>query len=236
MPSRARSAQWTEEALYHVLNRGHDRADLFVDDEDRRAFLGLLARYRARFHLRLHHYCLMTNHFHLLVQIPDPRQLSALGAGLQRAYVHHLSRRHGFVGHLFQGRFKSVAVQREAYGLSCGRYIERNPLEAGMVAEPWEYPWSSAGYYALGKADALVDEATLYTELSPRPQRRHQLWREFLLGEDAKEEALRRAEWVVGDTAFSARLRQVQGRPVARRRGRRPNPVTCKIPIQDNVK
>lgn len=206
-------------------NRGHDRTDLFFDDDDHRAFLDLLARYRDRFRFRLEHYCLMTNHFHLLVQFPDPRQLSAFGAGLQRAYVHHLTRRHQFVGHLFQGRFKSVAVQRQTYALSCGRYIERNPLEAGMVAEPSAYRWSSAAYYALGTPDPLVDENALYTGLSAEPARRQERWREFLVGDDPKEDAVRRAEWVVGDAVFCERMRQVHGRPVGRRRGRPPTRV-----------
>ena len=99
--------------------------------------MGLLDRYRRRFGFRLYHYCLMTNHFHLLLQLADPRRLSSLMAGLLLAYVRYCNRQHNFVGHLFQGRFKSPLVQREGYWLSCGRYSERNPLEAGLVAAPW---------------------------------------------------------------------------------------------------
>jgi|GEM_PF-5771725 len=76
----------------------------------------------------------MSNHFHLLVHLTDPRHVSPLMAGLLRAYVHHCHRRHGFVGHRWQGRFKSPAVQCRQYLLSCGRYIERNPVEAGLPA------------------------------------------------------------------------------------------------------
>jgi putative transposase len=87
--------------------------------------------------------CLMDNHFHVLLQLQQPRHLSPLLAGLLRAYVHHFHCRHRFVGHLWQGRFKSPVVQREGYLLTCGRYIERNPLEAGLVAAPWDYRWAS---------------------------------------------------------------------------------------------
>jgi putative transposase len=80
---------WAESAAHHVMDRGHNRQAVFRDDEDRVAFLNLVRRYRARFRLRLYHYGLMTNHFHLLIQLPDPRQLSRLMAGLLRAYVHH---------------------------------------------------------------------------------------------------------------------------------------------------
>lgn len=94
-----RRNEWAEEACYHLMNRGHNREAIFLDDEDRHAFLGLVDRYRKRFGFRLYHHCVMTNHFHLLLQLDDPKQLSALMAGLLRAYVHHCQRRHGFVGH-----------------------------------------------------------------------------------------------------------------------------------------
>jgi putative transposase len=202
------------------MDRGHDRQPIFADDEDRRAFLGLVRRYRDRFHFGLYHYCLMTNHFHLLVQLHDPKHVSPLMAGLLRAYVHHCHRRHGFVGHRFQGRFKSPAVQCAGYLLSCGRYIERNPLAAGLVATPWDFPWSSARWYAMGEPDALVAENPYYLELSPAIERRRQLWREFLLGEDPREEAVRRGDWAVGDDRFRRRALQELGRPAPRGRGR----------------
>ena len=98
------------------------------------------------------------------------------------AYWHHYRRRYGLVGHLFQGRFKSPAVEAAAYLLSCGRYAERNPVAAGLCAVPWDYPWSSGRAYALGEADGLLDPHPHYEELSPDPERRRALWREFLLG------------------------------------------------------
>src|SRR5690242_9653075 len=143
MPRTPRRWQWTEAACYHVMDRGHNRETIFADDEDRRHFLKLLARYRDRFDLRLYHYCLMGNHFHVLVQLGEARRLSALMAGLLRSYTHHFHRRHGFVGRLWQGRFKAPAIEAEGYLLSCGRYVERNPAEARLVALPWEYGWSS---------------------------------------------------------------------------------------------
>jgi YD repeat-containing protein len=156
-----RCLQWTDTGCFHVINRGHNRDIIFTDDEDRHFFLGLLARYQQRCPQRLYHYCLMSNHFHLLVHLQEPRRLSAWMAGLLRSYVHYYHRRHCFVGHLFQGRFKSPAIQMEAYLLSCGRYIERNPLEAGMVALPWEYRWSSARACPGRMRSAAVQESLL---------------------------------------------------------------------------
>jgi putative transposase len=83
-----RSLQWSEESCFHLMIRGHKREAIFGDDDDRRAFLDLVARYPDRFGFRVFHYCLMPNHFHLLVKLRDPREVSAMTAGLLRAYVH----------------------------------------------------------------------------------------------------------------------------------------------------
>lgn len=220
MPRVARQQQWTAEACYHITSRGHNRESVFRDDADRRAFLHLIARYRQRFDFRLFHYCLMSNHFHLLVQLPDPKRLSAMVAGLLLAYFHHYHRRYGLVGHLWQGRFKSPAIQREGYWLSCGRYVERNPVEAQLVAEPWHYPWSSCRAYALGEADPLLSVNPCYEELAAEPGRRQQLWRAFLEDDDPREEVVQQAEWAVGDDDFRQRWQAQRGRPTQRRRGR----------------
>jgi len=216
----ARRRQWTEEACYHLINRGRNRETIFRSDADRQHFLDLLKRYQGRFEVRCFHYCLMSNHFHLAVQLKDPRQLSAFMAGLQRSYVHYFNRRYRFVGHLFQGRFKSPSIQRDSYLLSCGRYIERNPLAAKLVSLPWDYPWSSCRYYALGEANALLSENPCYSEFAATAGRRQQLWQEFLLAEDPKEAAIQQHEGNLGDEEYQTRLAERQGRYVRSRRGR----------------
>jgi putative transposase len=141
-------------------------------------------------------------------------------AGLLRSYVHYAHWRRGFVGHHWQGRFKSPAVQTETYLLSCGRYVERNPLEAGMVELPWEYRWSSCRAYALGEPDPLRSDNPRYLEMSPEPSRRQDLWREFLLGAAPKELLIRQEDWVLGDEEFCRRAALASGRPLGRKRGR----------------
>jgi putative transposase len=220
MPRMPRSELWTHAACYHVLNRGHARETIFHDDDDRVHFLHLLARYRSRFDLRIYHYCLMSNHFHLLVQLPEPWRLSRLVAGLLVAYWHHYRRRYGLVGHLFQGRFKSPAIEAESYLLSCGRYIERNPVEAAIVADAWSYPWSSCRAYAAASADPLLADNPWYEALSQLPARRQSLWRDFLRGDDPKEAMVRRADWVTGSDGFRRQMQHQQGRAQPRKRGR----------------
>ena len=205
MPRNARRYLFTPAACYHVLNRGHARERIFHDDEDRLHFLHLVDRYRQRFDFRLYHYCLLDNHFHLLLQLADARQLSRLLAGMMVACWHHYRRRYQLVGHLFQGRCKTPAVEAEAYLLSCGRYIERNPVEAGLVSDPWQYRWSSSRAYACGETDGLLASNPWYEELATTGSRRQEWWRAFLLGDDSKEEVVRRQDWIIGSDSFRHR-------------------------------
>ncbi|MGA7501479.1 MAG: hypothetical protein WBX00_32505, partial [Isosphaeraceae bacterium] len=98
----------------------------------------------------------------------------------------------------------------------------RNPLEAGLVTEPWQYAWSSCRAYASGAADPLLAENSFYLEWGEDDASRQRRWREFLTQEDPKEQSIRRADWVVGDESFQKRLQGHQGRAVQRRRGRPP--------------
>src|SRR5215471_15649161 len=144
------------------MNRGQNREVVFRSAEESSYFLHLRGRYRQRFPVRLDHYCLMSNHFHLLIHWEQAALLSRWMAGVLLAYGHYYHRRYGFVSHLWQGRFKSPAGAVEAYFLSCARYIERNPVEAGLVTEPWQYRWSSCPAYALGVADPLLSYNVCY--------------------------------------------------------------------------
>jgi putative transposase len=157
---------------YHVMYRGRNRELVFRTEEDTGYFLHLVERYRQRFAVRLYHYCLMPNQFHLLVRVEDPKELSPWMAGLLRGYVHYHHRRSGFVGHLWQGRFKSPAVAVEDYFLSCARYIERNPLVASLEAQPWQYRWSSCPAYALGAADSRLSYNVWYQGLGASADQR----------------------------------------------------------------
>ena len=129
-------------ALYHLTSRGNARQPIFLDDEDRRAFLERLGEVVDSHHWDCHCYCLMTNHFHLLVETPEPN----LSRGMRRLngqYSQRFNRRHDRVGHILQGRFTGILVEREAHLLELARYVVLNPVRAGMVASAEDYPWSS---------------------------------------------------------------------------------------------
>ena len=129
-------------ALYHVTARGNARQDIFLDDDDRQRFLGVLDRVVSRFHLLLHAYCLMDNHFHLVVETPEAN-LSKAMRQLNGVYTQVFNRRHRRVGHVLQGRFKAIVVEREGYLLELCRYVVLNPVRAGLIRQPNTYPWSS---------------------------------------------------------------------------------------------
>lgn len=129
-------------ALWHVTARGNERQEIFRDAQDKETFLRVLGSVVARFGWTLHGYVLMPNHYHLLVETPRPT-LSDGMRQLGSVYSQAFNRRWERVGHLFQGRFFSLHVQRESHLLELLRYIALNPVRAGLVREPGEWPWSS---------------------------------------------------------------------------------------------
>ena len=131
-------------ALYHLTARGNERRNIFLGnlDDDRTAFLDSLTATCERFRWVCHAYCLMTNHYHLLVETADAN-LSKGMRQLNGVYSQYVNRTHGRVGHLFQGRFKGILVERDSYLLELARYVVLNPVRAGIVPTPGDWPWSS---------------------------------------------------------------------------------------------
>jgi putative transposase len=136
-------------ALYHVIVRGNQQQRTFCDDQDRIAYLERLEHYRQRYGFRLFAYVLMSNHVHLLLESKSV-PLSKIMQGIQFTYTQRYNRRHRKVGHLFQGRYKAILCDRDAYLLELVRYIHLNPGRLKVPLDPWRYQWSSVGAY-LGK-------------------------------------------------------------------------------------
>jgi putative transposase len=128
--------------LYHVTSRGDRRDDIYLNDTDRQRWLDLLGEVCTRHNWLCHAYCLMDNHFHIVIETVDGN-LSAGMRQLNGIYTQWHNRTHGRVGHVFQGRFKAIIVQRESYLLELARYVVLNPVRAGMCTVPEQWPWSS---------------------------------------------------------------------------------------------
>jgi putative transposase len=189
-------------ATHHVTARGDRREPIFVDDVDRTQFLTVLSQGLTRFNARLLAYCLMGNHYHLVLLTPQAN-LSLLMRHVNGVYTQTFNRRHGVVGHLFQGRFKGILVDTDSYLMALCRYVELNPVRAKLVEEAAAWPWSS--YLAhTGHAVPLqgLDVRTLH---------------DFMLGracievQDRRQAALAYAEAVaqgVGENLWPEGLRQ----------------------------
>ena len=163
MPRKPR--QYWPDVPCHVLQRGNNRNPTFFDDADRRRYLDALASACRRYRVALHAYVLMTNHVHLLMTPQDTAGISRVMQSVGRCYVQYLNGRFRRSGTLWEGRHKSSLVCTESYLLTCMRYIELNPVRAGMAHHPADYPWSSFGHNALGKADSLLSPHPLYLGL-----------------------------------------------------------------------
>ncbi len=129
-------------AVWHITSRGNEQRPIFRDHQDRREFLGTLARNVDRFGWRIHAFVLMGNHYHLLLETPEPT-LSRGMRELNGVYTQRFNRRHKRVGHLLQGRFKAILVEKEAHLLELTRYVVLNPVRAGIVARPELWRWSN---------------------------------------------------------------------------------------------
>jgi putative transposase len=166
-----------EGLVYHALNRGNNRADVFNDDADRTAFLEALAKTKERYPFRLFGYCLMTNHFHLLIRPESGQSISRILQSLTVTHTWRYHKRHHSSGHVWQGRFKSPVVQDDEHLLVVLRYIEANPLRAKVVTDPSKYRWSSFVCHGLGRDDALLSPFPEWDELGRTESERRKRWR-----------------------------------------------------------
>jgi putative transposase len=206
----------------HIIQRGNNRAPIFFCLADYALYLRFLGEAATAHGCAIHAYVLMTNHVHLLASPRDsasiPRTLQSLG----RRYVAYINRRDQRSGTLWEGRYRAAAIDSEAHFLACCRYIELNPVRAGMVRFPRDYRWSSWAHHADGAADPLLTEHALYRGLGETPEERRHSYRalfretldpEFIAG-------LRNATnggWALGDAEFQARLADMIGRRTAPR-------------------
>ena len=147
-------------APHHVVQRGNRRLQTFFSDDDYQAYLELMAQWCGKRGVAIWAYCLMPNHVHLIA-VPETEDALRLAIGeAHRRYSRMINFREGWRGHLWQGRFASYAMD-EAYLLACARYVEMNPVRAGLVESPEEWPWSSARAHLSGADDELVDASAL---------------------------------------------------------------------------
>ena len=207
---------------HHVTQRGNNRQPIFARPGDFLRFRAFLELASLEHECSVHAYVLMTNHVHLLVTPSQPNALGRFMQSVGRRYVPYYNWVQGRIGGLFQGRFRATPIDTDPYLLSCYRYIERNPVRAGMVRRPADYEWSSYHANALGAHDALVRPHELYVALGTDASTRRAAYRS-IHGQELEESTLvairmtARTGWALGGDRFRD--------SVARRAGRRAGPL-----------
>jgi putative transposase len=211
--------------VYHVINRGNNRAPVFHDDEDYAAFLRAIGDQKRRRPFELFGYCLMPNHIHLLIRTAGT-PISRIMQALLVTHTQRYHRCHRSGGHVWQGRFKSPVVQDDDHLRTVLRYIEANPLRAGMVERAGDYRWSSFAAHGLGRPDDLLDAVVAYEELAATPAVRRRRWSAFVhqAPDEAEVAAVRRSVQTglpFGEASWVERLGRRLGLDLATRpRGR----------------
>jgi REP element-mobilizing transposase RayT len=202
-------------ALYHITTRGNARRSIFKDDSDRRLLLDILHQVSHRYQWLCHAYCLMDNHYHLVLETPDGN-LSLGMRQLNGVYTQAYNRRHRRVGHLFQGRFKAILVDKESHLLEVCRYVVLNPVRAKAAAHPAEWKWSSYGGTA-GRArphPALTSDWIL-AQFGARRSAAEKSYREFVrdgLGRPSIHEEVLAQSLLGGKSFVERQLKRLRGR------------------------
>ncbi len=212
----------------HVIQRGNNHTPIFAHEDDFRSFLHWLAEAGHEHGVLIHAYVLMTDHVHLLATPTHgeslPRALQSVG----RRYVQYFNYAYRRTGTLWEGRYRATVVDSERYLLTCMRYIELNPVRAGMVRGPGDYRWSSHHANARGAPDILVTAHELYYRLGRSERERERAYRELFRAQlsNADVEAIREAtnkRWALGNDHFRQRVEELSGRRSAPlQRGRPP--------------
>lgn len=197
----------------HVIVRGNNRSEIFCADDDYRLYLEKLQLACDKHGCDVHAYVLMTNHVHLLITPHEQQSLSKALQMMGRYYVQYYNYCYQRTGTLWEGRYKATLIDSESYLLTCMRYIELNPVRAGMVAHPSEYPWSSYHHNALSLPDELLTAHLEYRRLGKTDEARQaayrQLFKHHIPESSVAEirEATNKA-WVLGNDRFKQRIQQ----------------------------
>ncbi len=203
----------------HIIQRGHNRSDCFFQDDDYRQYLDFLAAAVEKFDCQVHAYVLMHNHIHLLVTGTTTGAIASLMQSVGRQYVGYVNKTYKRSGTLWEGRFRSALIETERYLLACCRYIELNPVRAGMVRDPGEYAWSSYRHHTARRRVRWIQDHDVYRQLGRNNKVRAAAYRELVAQGVAETElqAIRdhtNKGRVLGSADFQAQIGAMLERPI----------------------
>ncbi len=213
--------------VYHVLNRGNNRQDIFLEEKDYLHYLDILKRYKEKFNFKLFAYCLMANHIHLLIRTSNQGTISDIMKAITIAHTRHYHFIYKTSGHVWQGRFKSPIVSDDEYLLTLMRYIEQNPVRAGIVDHPGRYSYSSFHYNTNPKKNNFIDkeENPVFLSLAETMQQRIKRYSDFVL-ELLDENKIEDIKISLGGQSnfaseqYSAYVKEILEMPKRRQKGR----------------
>ncbi len=198
-------------ALYHVTSRGNEKREIFLDDEDRLNFLEILKKVNEKYNWLCHAYCLMNNHYHLVIETPDGN-LSKGMRQLNGVYTQFFNKKYSRVGHLFQGRYKAILINKDSHLLEVCRYVVLNPVRAGIVNSPEQWIWSSYMATAgLEKPHSCLTAEWVLKQFSDKRDEAIKRYREFVFAGIGKESIWKalKAQILLGDDEFVERFEEV---------------------------
>lgn len=143
---------------YHIIQRGNQKQNIFLEEADFKKYLEILLHYKRKYNFKIYAYCLMLNHIHLIVEVKKVSDLPKIMQGISLTYTIWFNKKYNKVGHLWQGRFKNMVIQKDAYLIDCINYIEYNPVRANIVSSPVDYMWSGWKYRVFNIKSSLLDE------------------------------------------------------------------------------
>jgi putative transposase len=220
---------------HHIIQRGNNRQQVFHDTDDHSVFLNWLREAAKSFKVAIHAYVLMPTHVHLLASPADATGMSRMMQWVGRQYVPYFNKKYQRTGTLWEGRYRATVIDSEHYFLTCSRYIELNPVRAGLASAAGDYPWSSYAHHVGQKHDPLITDHSLYWRLGNTPFDRELAYRDLVDQSLPAAEVAMLTEatlkgWALGSDKFKEQLgKQTSRRVSPGKRGRPPKPVPAAL-------
>jgi len=174
-------------SYYHIMARGNNKNVIFRSNADYLYFLEQIDRFKKDLPFDLYHYCLMPTHIHFLIRTFSGHNFSDFMKRISLAYFSYYKRKYGWVGHFWQGRFKSQPVGKDEYFIQCGKYIESNPVRSNLVLRPEDYLYSSYRHYVTGIKSPILTEDSLYEDLAKSPEERMIVYKKLVISDIVKD-------------------------------------------------
>ena len=219
---------------HHIIQRGNNSGEIFVDAQDRLAMLDLMREMARRFDIDVHAYVLMPNHFHLLLTPKTEQGVPQFMQALGRSYVRYFNNRHARTGTLWEGRYRGTVLQAEQWLLPTMVSMDLNPVRAGLVQQALDWPWSSYAHNAGMRSDPLISPHAVFWALGNTPFARDAAYTKAVevgLGSYAQEQISHAAlrGWALGEPGFIEKLQQKTERRVKREKAGRPSSRTDSV-------